>query len=360
MKNFTVGPVTMSQEVLGLGSEQIPYFRTAEFSKIMFENEAMILRVVNAPGRSRAVFLTGSGTSGMEAAVLNLFDSSDKVLVINGGSFGTRFAEICRVYGIPHEEVKLSFGKQITANDLAPFENQGFTGLLVNIHETSTGVLYDAELLSVFCRRNNLKFVVDAISSFLADPFDMAAIGADAVIIGSQKAIALPPGISSVLLSSRASDAIYSRERIPCFYLNLKEALKNGERGQTPFTPAVGILLQMHKRLSGILVRGAAEEIQKTKQFAQVFRARILEFPFAIASESCSNAATSLRVLPECKSTAFEIFEMLKNEYGIFVCPNGGELRDTVFRVGHIGELAENDYEALFAAFEDMKASGKI
>ncbi|MBE6401604.1 MAG: alanine--glyoxylate aminotransferase family protein [Verrucomicrobia bacterium] len=360
MRNFTVGPVAMSQDILNIGSEQIPYFRTAEFSKLMLENEAMILRAANAPAGSRAVFLTGSGTSGMEAAVVNLFDEDDKVLVVNGGSFGARFAEICRVYGIPHEEVKLSFGKQITANDLAPFENQGFTGLLVNIHETSTGVLYDAELLSAFCRRNNLKFVVDAISSFLADPFDMSKIGADAVIVGSQKAIALPPGISAVLLSSRACEVISLRERIRCFYLNLKEALKNGERGQTPFTPAVGILLQMHKRLSGILTRGVAEEIRKAKRLAQYFRERIANFPFVVASESCSNAVTSLRVLPECKSTAFEIFEILKNEYGIFVCPNGGDLRDSVFRVGHIGELTANDYEALFSAFEDMKSSGKI
>lgn len=360
MRNFTVGPVTMSQDVLNIGSEQIPYFRTAEFSKVMLENEVMILRAANASAGSRAVFLTGSGTSGMEAAVLNLFDSNDRVLVVNGGSFGARFAEICRVYGIPHEEVKLSFGKQITEADLAPFENRGFTGLLVNIHETSTGVLYDAELLSAFCRRNNLKFVVDAISSFLADPLDMSSIGADAVIVGSQKAIALPPGISVVLLSPRACEVISSRERIPCFYLNLKEALENGERGQTPFTPAVGILLQMHKRLSGILAKGVAGEIRKTKQFAQIFRERIAEFPFVIASESCSNAVTSLRVLPECKSTAFEIFETLKNEYGIFVCPNGGDLRDTVFRVGHIGELTINDYDALLVAFRDMKSSGRI
>lgn len=354
MRNFTVGPVAMDHEILSLGAEQIPYFRTAEFSTVMLGNEQMLLTIANAPKKSRAVFLTGSGTSGMEATVLNLFDKHDKVLVVNGGSFGARFAELCRIYSIPYEEIKLEFGKALTTEHLAPYEKQGFSGLLVNIHETSSGVLYDGELLSDFCRRNNLKFVVDAISSFLADPLDMAALGADAVIVGSQKAIALPPGVAAVVLSPRAIEIIDKREDIPSLYLNLKIALKDGERGQTPFTPAVGIFLQMHKRLSCLLKTGIEHEINKTKEFAERFREGIKAFPFKVASDSCSNALTSLEVLSTCRSSAYEIFEKLKDEYQIFVCPNGGAFRDKIFRVGHIGAVSSEDYDALFDAFDDM------
>ena len=93
MINFTVGPVQAGPEVLELGAQQVPYFRTPEFSEVMLENEALMLKFSKAPKNARAVFLTGSGTAAMEAAVMNVFTPEDKVLLINGGGFGQRFHE---------------------------------------------------------------------------------------------------------------------------------------------------------------------------------------------------------------------------------------------------------------------------
>ena len=90
MLNFTVGPVMSSEEVLSIGAEQVPYFRTAEFSAVMLENEKYMLEYAKAPENSRAVFMTCSSTGSMEATVMNCFSKNDKVLVINGGSFGQR------------------------------------------------------------------------------------------------------------------------------------------------------------------------------------------------------------------------------------------------------------------------------
>ena len=100
MLNFTVGPVQSSEEVRAIGAQQVPYFRTAEFSKIMLENEQLMLKFAHAPQHSRVVFLTGSGTASMDAAVLNTLTPADKVLIVNGGSFGHRFVEICLTYRI--------------------------------------------------------------------------------------------------------------------------------------------------------------------------------------------------------------------------------------------------------------------
>ena len=72
MINFTVGPVQSSDAVRAIGAEQVPYFRTPEFSEVMLENERLVLSFAQAPAGSRAVFLTGSGTAAMEAAVMNL------------------------------------------------------------------------------------------------------------------------------------------------------------------------------------------------------------------------------------------------------------------------------------------------
>ena len=94
MINFTVGPVQSSEKVREIGAEQVPYFRTNEFSELMLENEKLMLKFSDAPDGSKAVFITGSGTAAMEAAILNTLTSSDKVLVVNGGSFGQRFVEL--------------------------------------------------------------------------------------------------------------------------------------------------------------------------------------------------------------------------------------------------------------------------
>ena len=357
MLNFTVGPVQAGQEVLEIGAQQVPYFRTPEFSRVMQENEALVLKFAQAPQGARAVFLTGSGTAAMEAAVMNVFTGADKVLLVNGGGFGQRFHELLGIHEIPFEEIKLAHGKALTAQDLAPYENQGFTAFLVNIHETSTGVHYDGNLIADFCRRNGLLLVVDAISSFLADNCPMEDWGVDVMITGSQKALACPPGISVLMLSQAAQKRIEA-SRVKSMYFNLKDALKNGERGQTPFTPAVGTLLQIHARLKALEASGGREaETVRVAELARDFRSRLKNLPLDICSESLSNAVTPLATR-HC--SAYDIFTALKDEYGIWVCPNGGDTKDRIFRVGHIGALTVKDNETLVHALEELAHRGLL
>lgn len=350
----------MSSDVVReIGSEQVPYFRTPEFSGIMLENERLIKKFANAADDARVVFITGSGTASMEAAVMNTLTESDKVLVINGGSFGHRFVRMLELHDIPYTEIKPETGHDISPDDLAPYEGKGYTAFVVNVHETSTGVHYNMDLISGFCRRNGMFLVVDAISSFLADEFDMSALGADIMIAGSQKALACPPGVSIIVLSKRAQERV-QESRVKCMYLDLKDALKNGERGQTPFTCAVGILRQINARLREIdEAGGAMSEIRKIAAVAEDFRSRIKDLPFEIVSGSLSNCVTPLHPVTEGVS-AYDIFMTMKDEYGIWVCPNGGEMKDSVFRVGHIGALTEEDNTALIDAFLDMQRRGML
>lgn len=354
--NFTVGPVQMEEEIRRIGAEEIPYFRTPEFSEIMLENERMIKKLSDAGQTARAVFLTASGTAAMEAAVMHMFSEKDKVLVINGGTFGQRFVELCEIYEIPFEQICVPVGKNITKEMLDPFENQGYTGFLVNAHETSTGVLYDMDLIADFCKRNHLFLLVDAISSFLADPFSMKKWGVQVMIAASQKALACPPGISFLVLSEEA--LVRARNsRTQGMYLNLKRALEDGERGQTPFTPAVGTLLQIHRRLCEIEEIGLNTQMERVHSLAEDFREKIQGLPFHIVSESLSNALTPLQ--PEVQN-AYEICMRLKEEYQIWVCPNGGDLKNKIFRVGHIGNLTEQDNTRLAEALKDIAGKGNV
>lgn len=357
MLNFTVGPVMSPEAVRVIGAEQVPYFRTPEFSAVMKENELLVKQFSKAEEAARVVFLTGSGTASMEAAVMNSFTDKDKLLVVNGGSFGQRFVQLCQIHHIPYTEINPTFGHNITEEMLAPYDHQGYTGFLINVHETSTGVLYDMNIVSRFCRRNHLFLVVDAISSFLADPFDMKALGVDVMIAGSQKALACPPGISLTVFSPQAVARIETHQ-VRSMYFDLKSALKNGERGQTPFTPAVSILLQINERLRQIASTGGVDaEVARVKAIADDFRSKIAALPFEITSHSLSNCVTPLHPL---HASAYEIFIRLKDEYKIWICPNGGELADTVFRVGHIGDLTTTDNDRLIAALTDLSQKGLL
>ena len=357
MINFTVGPVQSSDAVRAIGAKQVPYFRTDEFSKLMFENETIVKKFVNAEDGARVVFLTGSGTASMEATVMDVLSKEDKVLVVDGGSFGHRFVQMLELHEIPHEVIKMEFGKDLKEEQLEKYEGKGFSAFLVNIDETSTGVLYNKKLIGDFCKRNGLLLVVDAISSFLCDEFDMSAIGADVMITGSQKALACPPGISLVVLSKRALARVM-KHPMKCMYLSLKEALSNGERGQTPWTPAVSVLIQINTRLKEIEANGGVEsEIKRTESLANYFRENIKDLPFEIVSESLSNAVTPIH--PK-NASAYDIFLKIKNEYDMWICPNGGDLKDYIFRVGHIGFLTKSDYDKLISAFRDLYSKGLI
>lgn len=355
MLNFTVGPVMCSDEVRAVGGEQVPYFRTQEFSNIMFENEQLILKFAKASKGSRVAFMTNSSTGSMEAVVMNCFDGSDKVLVIDGGSFGHRFVELCEIYDIPHIILHLNYGQKLTKERLYEYDGQGFTGLLVNIDETSTGVLYDSEMLGEFCRKNGIFYVCDCVSAFLADPFNMAHCGADIMITGSQKVLACPPGISIIVLAPRAVERVTTR-KVKSMYFNLADILKNMERGQTPFTPAVGILRQINTRLKEIETAGGADaEIARVAAQAEDFRNKVKNLPFRFVSESPTNGVTPIHPI---SADAYSIFETLKNEYGIWVCPNGGDLSHTIFRVGHIGFLTHDDNTTLINSLKDMQSRG--
>lgn len=350
MKLFTVGPVEMYSETLEESGLQLPYFRTAEFSELMLESEKMLLELTEAPKQSRAVFLTASGTGAMEAAIINCLNDSDFVLTIDGGSFGHRFVQLCEHHKIPQEVLHLNFGDTLTGEMLESAYRDGMTALLVNLHETSIGQLYDMDLISAFCKEHDLLLIVDAISAFLADEIRMKKSGIDVLIMSSQKAFALAPGISTVVLSPRALELVEHRGT-ELMYFDFRDYLKNGERGQTPFTPAVGILLTLHTRLAGICADGLENVRSSIRNLAQDFRDKVAELPVEIPDFPHSNALTPI-YFPAGNAKA--VYETLYEKYDITVTPSGGALADYLLRVGHIGNLTTEDNDLLLQAMQEI------
>ncbi len=349
MKLFTVGPVMMYDDTLEARGEQVPYFRNDSFSELMLDSERMLKHLMGTDPSSRVAFLTASGTGAMDAVISAMFSPESRVLVIAGGSFGHRFAEICGFYGVPADTLELQFGEVLTAERLEAYDGRSYDALLVNIDETSVGQLYDIRLLSDFCRRNGAYLVVDAISSFAADPLHMDADGIDAVIISSQKALALSPGISAVVVNRRTYEYISSR-RSGSYYLDLNSHFRNQERGQTPFTPAVGILIELNRRLHVMEDEGIDSIVSRTRELALYFRKLARENGFRIPDIPLSNAVTPLYF----ESGAYDIYRRLESEYSITVTPSGGDMRDHLLRIGHMGNLKSTDYDELIKALKEV------
>ncbi|MGD1062055.1 MAG: aminotransferase class V-fold PLP-dependent enzyme [Terracidiphilus sp.] len=350
-KLFTVGPVEMHPETLRIGGEQPPYFRTEEFSQMVLNCELMMCELAGAPAGSRMILLTCSGSGGMEAAVINATGPEDRVLIIVGGGFGERFCDICEANGIPYDALRLEAGRSLTPQQIDTLQLGRYRALLVNAHETSTGVLYDIERLGKACTMAGTYFIVDAISAFLCDPIDMTAMGIDTLLTSSQKGLALAPGLSILLLGPRSIERA-ARRKVNSYYFGLARYLADGARGQTPFTPAVTVILQLSERLRSIRQKGAAAMTLRCSQLAQYFRAAISELPLRMFPDSPSNALTALS--PVNHLSAFAIYCELKNRFGFVVAPSGGELRDTLFRVGHMGNISQSDLDALACALKEI------
>ncbi len=344
MKVFTVGPVAMYPHTLDVAAKPLPYFRTPEFSAMMLESEQMLQSFLDAPADSCMVFLTASGTAAMEATVLNCFTKDDRVLLIDGGTFGHRFAEICALHNLPFDVIHLPFGKPLTEECLTPYEGQRYTALLVNIHETSTGQLYDAAMLSAFCKRNGMYFVVDAISSFLADAYSVKQIGADATILSSQKGLALSPGMSFVNLSRRLYTERVVKNPRRSMYLDFQEHVENLKRGQTPFTPAVGVALELHDMLVHLKREGLDSRLTHVRRLAEDFRGRVGSMGLDLPATPLSCAITPV-IFPD--GNAQMVYERLKLDYDTVVTPCGGMLKDRVLRVAHIGNHTLEDHQEL-------------
>lgn len=354
MLNFTVGPVMSPDEVLSVAGQDAPYFRTPEFSDVVLRCERAMLDLLHAPDGSRCVFLTASGTGAMEAVVMDVLRPAEHVAVVNGGSFGQRFVDLCDLHGHEVDEVRLGFGKQITREALESCVGDAVTALLVNMHETSSGLLYDMPLISDFCRSRGITLLVDAVSAFIADELDMEQLGADVVLTGSQKGLACHPGMSIVALSPAAQERVDSNPEI-CRYLSLKQALGNASRGQTPWTPAVSIVLEIDARLKAISKAGIDAERREIGSRAFAVRETLSSTALRLVAESPSNAVSAFY----CPGhNAKLIVDHAKLHYGMWLCPNGGKLADDVFRIGHIGCITAEQNAALVSALKQMSADG--
>ena len=350
-KQFIVGPVELYESTKNVYHKDFTYFRTTEYGDMVKETLAKLNKIIGNSVENSLIYLTASGTAAMEAVIENCCTKDDNALVINGGTFGRRFCELLEYHNIEVTPIKLEWGEVLTEEHLAKYDNKSYTMLFVNLHETSTGQLYDIKMLSDFCKRNNMQLVVDAISVILCDEYDMGKYGVDVTITSSQKGLCLSPGLSFISFSQRMLDKINKREKTLSKYFDFKDYFKNITRGQTPYTPAVFIMYELADMLEQVEKEGGKEaRLNSIKEKCEYFRKGAEKIGLKIPNTyPISNMLTPL-IFEDVKAT--EVLQILRGRYHLYVNPCGGDLAEKLCRVSHIGNTTKEDFDNLLEKLE--------
>jgi alanine-glyoxylate transaminase / serine-glyoxylate transaminase / serine-pyruvate transaminase len=180
---------------------------------------ARLGRLLRAPDGSFAFAVSGTGTSGMEAAVANVVQPGTAALVVVNGYFGDRLAQMCQRYGATVRRLDVEWGKACEPDALRQALASGKTDLVAIVHgETSTGVVNPVRDLAAVVREHDALSLVDAVTTFGGMPLDVGAWGIDICYSCSQKGLGAPSGLAPIVFTPRALG-----RRVPCrsFYLDL-------------------------------------------------------------------------------------------------------------------------------------------
>ena len=342
-----VFPGDIDEQIASIGAKPFIYMRTEEFSGINLESEQMLLELIHCSA-GRTIIYTGSGTGAMSAVVENYVSTRSKAFVVDGGSFGHRWYDLCLYYGLPAVDYKVEFGKDLDYDALeSALAGSGADTLLVQHHETSSGVLFDIRRIGEICRRLGVSLVVDVISSFLAEDFSMDEVGADICITSTQKGLNIPPGLSVIFLSSRLEGYSFAHRG---YYWDFEDNLKNLRRGQTPFSPATTIFLQLHARLLQLKAEGGeSANIERVHHRAEVFRAECRKYGWEMPAERPSAAITAILTRDTAQR---RIFKGLIDKYETYIMP--GSIPGH-YRISHMGLQSDADLVRLAARIHEFE-----
>ena len=345
--NSFVFPGNIDQSIMEIGSKPFMYMRTEAFSEINKESERMLLELIHCTG-GRTIIYTGSGTGAMSAVVENYCTTKKKVFVIDGGSFGHRWFSLCEYYGVPVHDYKVAFAKDIDYSDLeAKVAEEKPDVFLCQHHETSTGQLFDLKKISDICHRYGVSLVVDVISSFLAEQLNMDELDIDICVTSTQKGLNIPPGLSVLFFNKKLNDYKFNHKG---YYWDFEDNFSNLKRGQTPFSPATILYLQLNARLKQLQAEGGEQKnIEAVHHRADFFRGLCRKYGWDVPAETPSYAVTGFQTKDD---ESRRIFNGLIEKYDTYIMPGS---KPGFYRVSHMGLQTDEDLTSLAARIHELE-----
>lgn len=305
----------------------------------------------------QCVFLSTSSAWGvMEGAVRNLV--AKKVLNCMCGAFSDKWFDVSKRCGKEAEPLQVPWGSPIRAEavDLKLATGQ-YDALTIIHNETSTGVMSPIyEIAALKQKYPDVMFIVDSVSSMTAIKLEFDALGVDVLLAGTQKAFALPPGLT-VFTCSPAALAKAATAKDRGYYFDLVEFQKNAEQHMTPSTPSIGHVYALESKLEDIFAEGLEARFARHLKLAQMTRAWAAKHGFNLfpepGNESVTLTCVSNGARPGGRVIDVPKFQKLVKDQGFLIDGGYGKIKGTTFRVSNMGDETEASMNRLYAAMDD-------
>jgi len=331
---FTPGPTPVPESVRIAMAGETLHHRTPEFEAIFERTRALLFELL---GMDEVLMLASSGTGAMEGAVINLAHS--KLLSINSGKFGERFGKIAVAHGIANVEIKHEWDTPATVEEVqaALNANPDIDAIAIQICESAGGLRHSVEAIASAVKAHNpaIMVIADGITAVGVEKIDVSNI--DCLISGSQKALMLPPGLAIMGLSNAAIEKIGSGKG---YYFNLATEIKNQRKNTTAWTAATTLIIGLESVLNRIKAEGGLDKLYSdTARRARATREAMMAIGLSIYP---TNPADSMTTIGDTQ--AKEIRSLLKKEFETNVAGGQDHIKDSIFRINHMGLIAP--YEA--------------
>ena len=344
------GPTAIPPEVLLKMAEPIIHHRNPLFETIVEEVRENLKYLFGT--RNEVLIFTSSGTGAMEGAVTNMLSPGDTALVVRSGKFGERWAEILTAYGVESINVDVPWGDVLDPGDIARTlkVHPEVKAVYTQATDTSTGAKFPIqEIAAIVGKYPGTLMVVDGITGVGVLELPQDAWNIDILVSGSQKALMLPPGLAFAGVSDKAW-AFNKTSKLPKFYFNWAKELKNLEKNQTNFTPAITLIVGLRESLRMIREEGLENMYGRIDLLARATREAAIALGLKIFAKSPSPAVTAIVAPDGIDGQA--IYKTLWKKYGVTGAGGQDRLKGKVFRIATLGYADKYDVITAIAALE--------
>jgi aspartate aminotransferase-like enzyme len=336
---FLPGPTEVRQEVLAAMLKPMIPHRSSAFEDLFARVQTGLKEIF---GTSRPVFIVpSSGTGMMEAAIRCAGEG--RILSLVNGAFSERFAHIAEMCGREVDRYEVAWGQWHDPAELDKYlTKRQYAAVTVVQSETSTGALNDVRSLSAMAHRHGVKCLIDSVSGLAGAELRFDEWELDYVLTGSQKALALPPGLAFSVASQSFIDAARNT-KARGVYFDLGEMEHFAERGQVPSTPALSLMYALDVQVKAIAAEGIENRWRKHSAMAEMTNSWIkacrdkdhLDICNIVDAAHRSPTVSTIKLPEGVTSTAFLPKVAAR---GITIATGYGKLKEQTFRIGHMGD----------------------
>ncbi len=347
---FAPGPTPVPTRTLLAMAQPIMHHRAPEFEAVLGEVREGLKWLFQT--KEEVLVFAASGTGCMEGAVANICSPGDRALVIRGGNFGERWANICQAYGVQVTNIDIEWGKAVTPAQVkaALDADPSIKAVYVTASETSTGVKHPTrEIAEIVRRLEHVVLVVDAITALGVFELKMDEWGIDVLVSGSQKAMMLPPGLAFAAVSTKAWRMVETAQS-PRFYFDFRKEKKAIVQNQTAWTPAVSLVVGLKDTLAIMKGEGLQGIFERHALFARATRDAMVALGLTLFAESPSEATTVITG-PAGLDTG-KIVKQMRTRYGVTIIGGQGQAKGKVFRIATLGWADPFDVISVVSAVE--------